>query len=87
MDLQLQQEIEQIKQRNLRVEADKAWETSWMRIGSVALITYLVALLVMRVLGVERFWLQAFIPTIGYILSTQSLPLIKRWWIKKFLKS
>lgn len=83
----IQQELDQVKQRNLRVEADKAWETSWMRIGSVALITYIIASLVMHALGVERFWLQAFIPTIGYILSTQSLPVIKRWWIKKFLKS
>lgn len=80
----IQTELEQMKQRNQRVEADKAWETSWVRIGSVALITYVVALLVMRALSVERFWLQAFIPTIGYILSTQSLPVIKRWWIKKF---
>lgn len=83
----IQADLEQIKQRNQRVEADKAWETSWVRIGSVALITYVVALLVMRALGVEQFWLQAFIPTIGYILSTQSLPVIKRWWSKKFFRN
>ena len=82
----MQKELELIKQRNQRVEADKAWETSLVRIGSVAVITYAVALLVMRALGVERFWLQAFIPSFGYILSTQSLPLIKRWWIKKFFR-
>jgi len=28
---ELQSEIETIKQRNQRVEADKAWETSWAR--------------------------------------------------------
>ncbi|MEK7540314.1 MAG: hypothetical protein AAB558_03635 [Patescibacteria group bacterium] len=87
MDTEIvQKELELIKQRNQRVEADKAWETSLVRIGSVAVITYAVALLVMRALGVERFWLQAFIPSFGYILSTQSLPLIKRWWIKKFFR-
>lgn len=85
MDIQnIEKDLDQIKQRNQRVEADKAWETSWMRIGSVALITYLIALLVMRTIRVERFWLQAFIPTIGYILSTQSLPMIRRWWIRKY---
>lgn len=83
----IQQELEQIKQRNAKVEADKAWETSWVRIGSVALITYLVAMLVMRALQVQQFWLQALIPTIGYILSTQSLPVIKRWWIDRFSRS
>lgn len=87
MDIQkIEADLEQVKQRNQRVEADKAWETSWVRIGSVALITYFIALLVMRALGVERFWLQAFIPTIGYILSTQSLPVIKRWWIKNYFR-
>ena len=28
---ELEQEIEQIKERNKRVELDKAWETSWTR--------------------------------------------------------
>lgn len=29
---ELEKEIEQIKERNKRVELDKAWETSWTRI-------------------------------------------------------
>lgn len=28
---ELEQEIEQIKERNKRVELDKTWETSWTR--------------------------------------------------------
>ena len=28
---ELEKEIEQIKERNKRVELDKAWETSWTR--------------------------------------------------------
>ena len=29
--MDLEKEIEQIKQRNKKVELDKAWETSWTR--------------------------------------------------------
>ena len=82
----LEQEIQLLRERNKRVEADKAWETSWFRIISIAVITYVVASLVMRIIGVKNALLNAFIPTIGYLLSTQSLPLIKKWWIKKFLQ-
>lgn len=39
---ELKQEIEQIKQRNIRVEADKARETSRTRKLSIAILTYAV---------------------------------------------
>jgi hypothetical protein len=26
---------------------------------------------------------KAFVPVVGYVLSTLSLPFLKRWWIKK----
>ncbi len=81
---QLEKEVEIIKQRNLRVEADKAWETSAFRIFSLCLITYIIAAIVMYFISVQNFLLNAFIPTIGYYLSTQSLPVIKTWWINKF---
>ncbi len=81
----LEREIATIKERNLRVEADKAWEGSVFRIGSIAVITYIVASVVMYFIGVTDYLLSALIPVIGYVLSTQSLPFIKRWWTDKFL--
>ena len=39
---ELEKEIELIKMRNKRVEADKAWETSWTRKICIAVLTYLV---------------------------------------------
>ena len=83
---QMQQELELIKQRNARVEADKAWEGSYFRIGSICGITYLVAAAVMFVLGHKDFWLDALVPMIGFFLSTQSLVIIKRWWIRSRYK-
>ncbi|NQV89172.1 MAG: hypothetical protein HQ488_02520 [Parcubacteria group bacterium] len=79
--------IQQIKERNRRVEADKAWETSRYRVISITLITYTIATAVMWGIEVERPWLGALIPTIGYYLSTQSLPFLKKRWIEKHLSS
>ena len=74
--------MENIKKRNLRVETDKAWETSFFRVFAIALITYIVAAFVLYVIGVESFLLSAFVPTVGYYLSTRTLPIVKRWWIR-----
>lgn len=78
----LEERITTIEQRNHRVELDKAWEVSKTRLVSVAVLTYICATLVLFVLHVERPWLSAFIPTIGFILSVQSLPILKRRWIQ-----
>jgi preprotein translocase subunit SecF len=76
----IKKEIELIKKRNRSVEIDKAWETSVTRRIFVASITYLVALLWMRTIGESLIFFKACIPTGGYLLSTLSLPFIKKWW-------
>jgi len=75
--------IEEILERNSRVELDKAWETSRTRRGVIAIITYCVATLFMWRIGVEEPFLNALIPTGGYLLSTLSLGVIKNFWLKK----
>ncbi len=84
--MDIEKEILAIKERNVRVEADKAWERSSVRILSVAAITYIIASLVLYLIGVANFLESALIPTIGYLLSTQSLPVIKRWWVAGFME-
>jgi hypothetical protein len=79
----LEKRIAEIEERNQRVEADKAWEISWVRIGSIVAITYIVAFVLLSVMNVERVWLSACVPAAGYILSTQSLPILKRWWMRR----
>ena len=81
----LEKEIQIIKERNLRVEADKAWETSGFRIFSITVITYIVAVLVLYFVGAKNFLLRALVPTAGFFLSVPSLPIVKTWWTKKFL--
>jgi len=76
--------IENIEERNKRVENDKAWETSKMRRVFIAIITYTVAAFFMIRIGVPDPWLNAMVPTGGFLLSTLSLPYIKQWWIRHY---
>lgn len=82
----LRKEIEKLKERNQRVEADKAWEGSAFRVLSLCVITYFIAAAVMYAIGVVNIWTNALVPTVGYFLSTQSLPFIKKWWVANYLK-
>lgn len=78
----LQKEIDAIKARNQRVEKDKAWETSLARKISIAILTYLTILIFFFVIKVENPMANAIVPTLGFVLSTLSLPFIKAWWQK-----
>ena len=79
----LENRIRAIEERNSKVEAEKAWETSKYRVISITLLTYLVATFVMWGIHVDRPYWNALIPTIGFYLSTQSIPILKKNWIKK----
>ncbi|KKS04360.1 MAG: hypothetical protein UU82_C0015G0005 [Candidatus Nomurabacteria bacterium GW2011_GWC2_41_8] len=83
----LEKEIKLIKERNLRVEADKAWETSYFRIFLISAVIYVLAVFVLYFIGSGNYFLNALVPAIGYFLSVQSLPFIKKWWIKSFNKN
>jgi len=74
-------ELEEIKERNVRVEADKAWETSWVRRLFIAVVTYANAWVWLALIHETIPYLKAFVPVAGYLLSTLSLPLVKQWWI------
>ena len=76
----LEERIARIEARNAKVEADKAWETSLARRGTIAMITYLVAGFSLYLLGSNAPWFYALIPVLGYILSTLTLPLLRVLW-------
>ena len=78
----LEREIQLIRDRNSKVGAEKAWEVSWFRTLTITIITYIVACFILAVLGVENFMQSALVPAVGYFLSMQSLPLVKKWWIR-----
>jgi len=78
----IEAEIEKIKLRNMGVEADKAWETSVLRRILIAAFTYISISLFMWAVAVDRPWLNAIVPTIGFTLSTLALPYFKQLWLK-----
>ena len=80
---ELQLEIEEIKKRNQRVEADKAWETSWTRKIVVSALTYIVIVIFFYFAGLPRPFVNAIVPAIAFVLSTLTVPLFKKWWLKK----
>lgn len=78
---ELQQEIENIKARNSRVEADKAWETSWARKAIILVLTYLVIVVFFVFAQLPEPYLNAIVPTAAFVLSNLSIPLFKKWWL------
>jgi hypothetical protein len=71
-----------IENRNARVETDKAWETSLTRKIILILFTYLSVGLYMSAISVDRPWQNAIIPSLGFLLSTLTLPFFKSLWVK-----
>lgn len=80
---EIEQDILNIEERNARVEMDKAWERSWTRRISIVVMTYVIASIWLAVINESNVFLKALIPTAGYLLSTLSLPQIKRYWARK----
>lgn len=79
----IEQRLENIEQRNKQVEIDKAWETSKTRKLLITIFTYLIIALYLRAIEVDRPWINAIVPTIGFLLSTLTMPWFKRVWIKR----
>ena len=83
----IEERLEKIEKRNTYVEAEKAWEVSLFRKLVIMFLTYVVAYGAFVVIGNDSPFRNAFIPVLGYFLSTQSLPVLKKWWIKKCYKN
>ena len=79
-------ELDTIRERNARVEADKAWETSWTRRLIIAGGTYIVVSVYLSFLGVQDAMLHALVPPGAYLLSTLTLPVCKRVWLERVYK-
>ncbi len=80
----MENELEQIQERNKRVELDKAWETSLFRRGIIAVLTYVFASIWLMQIGNAEPFKNALVPMGGYLLSTLSLVCMKQAWIEYF---
>ena len=82
--MDLEKEIKEIKERNKRVETDKAWETSWTRKICIMILTYIVVIIYSYLIRhYDNIFLSSLVPVIGFTLSTLSLKLVRNMWEKK----
>ena len=83
---ELEQRIRVIEKRNQSVELNKTWETSYTRRILIIIFTYLaIALYLKFIVGINP-WINAIVPTVGFLLSTLTLPWFKSLWIKYLYK-
>lgn len=79
----LEKRIEEIEKRNKRVEGDKAWETSALRRILIIVLTYIFAVLYLKVADTTNPYFGAVVPCAGFFLSTLGINIIKKWWLKR----
>lgn len=83
---QIELRISKIESRNAKVEFDKVWETSWTRKILLIIFTYLSIALYLQAINVDRPWLNAIVPAVGFLLSTLTLATFKKLWGKYIYK-
>ncbi|KKP59843.1 MAG: hypothetical protein UR52_C0002G0071 [Candidatus Gottesmanbacteria bacterium GW2011_GWA1_34_13] len=76
----LEKEINEIKERNKKVEIDKDWERSYTRKLILLIFTYITIGLYLNAIKISNPWLNAIVPAIGFFLSTLTLPFFKKIW-------
>ena len=80
---ELENEIIKIKERNQKVELDKAWETSLVRKICICVLTYIVVVTYSYLTNkINNIFLSSIVPVIGFTLSTLSLKLVRNVWEK-----
>lgn len=82
--MNFEKEINEIKERNKKVETNKAWETSWIRRICIMLLTYIIVILYsFSINKINNIFLSSLVPVIGFFLSTLSLNIVRKMWEKK----
>ena len=80
---ELENEIVKIKERNKKVELDKAWETSIVRKLCICILTYIVVVIYSYLTNkISNIFLSSLVPVIGFTLSTLSLKIVRNIWEK-----
>lgn len=85
--MNIEKEIKDIKERNKKVELDKAWETSWVRRICIMILTYIVVVIYSYIVSkYNNIFLSSLVPVIGFTLSTLFLKLVRKLWQKNKTK-
>lgn len=77
---ELEKRLSKLEQRNKLVDMNKAWEVSYTRRGTLVLFTYFfIAAYLHFIIRIDP-WLNAIVPTLGFLLSTLTLRYFKKIW-------
>ena len=80
----LEKNVEDILERNKRVELDKKWETCMTRKVCIAVLTYIVVIIYSALISkTANVFLSSLVPVMGFLLSTLSLKAVRKVWEKK----
>lgn len=79
---ELETRIANIEARNKKVEINKQWEGSLTRKVLLMIFTYCAVFFYFEFIGVKPAYLNAIVPTLGFLLSTLTLPFFKSIWIR-----
>ncbi len=75
----LEKEIENIKERNKKVELDKSWETSWTRKICIMILTYIVVIIYSYVIRkYDNILLSSLVPVIRIYIIYIILKIYKK---------
>ena len=78
----IEERVRKIEERNKSVELDKAWEMSVTRRVIIVAFTYVSISVLLQILHIEKPWATAVVPALAFLLSTFTMPLFKRVWVK-----
>lgn len=82
--MNIEKEINDIKNRNKKVETDKAWETSLTRKICIMILTYIIVVCYSYIISqFDNIFLSSLVPVLGFFLSTLSLRLVRKIWESK----
>lgn len=82
MGKSIEERVANIEARNKRVETDKAWEVSFTRRLTIALLTYVVIVSYLVVIDNDKPFVNALVPVAGYLLSTLVVRSVRKIWQK-----
>jgi polyferredoxin len=84
--MNISSEITKLKQRNRRVEADKAWEISWSRKIVIAILTYVVIVIFFLITKLPNPFINSLVAAFAFVLSTLTIGLLKKLWLNYIYK-
>jgi hypothetical protein len=79
---QLEKDIQDIRERNKKVEANKSWETSLSRKLIISILTYLTMVIFFFFAKLPSPFVNAIAPSLAFVLSTLTLSFFKNLWLR-----